>query len=146
MSDLFTIGELASAFALSPRAIRFYEDQGLLAPERAGTQRIYTKRDRARLQLILRGKRLGLSLLEIRSLLDMYETPADTVPQLTRFLEVLDARRDSLQHQLADLTQLLADIDRQRTDAESMLQALQAGRQPRRQATAQTAALQNAGS
>ena len=62
MADLFTIGELASAFALSPRAIRFYEDQGLLAPERVGTQRIYTKRDRARLQLILRGKRLGFSI------------------------------------------------------------------------------------
>ena len=68
--DLFTIGELAAAFTLSPRAIRFYEDQGLLSPRRAGTQRIYTRRDRARLQLILRGKRLGFSIADIGRLLE----------------------------------------------------------------------------
>jgi DNA-binding transcriptional MerR regulator len=126
----FGISQLAREFRITPRAIRFYEDQGMITPMRTGSGgrvRVYSQRDRARLKLLLRGKRLGLSLLEIRSLLDMYETPADTMPQLTRFLEVLDARRDSLQQQLADLTQLLDDIDRQRADAEGMLLALQDG-------------------
>ena len=97
-----------------------------------GRTRVYTQRDRARLKLLLRGKRLGLSLVEIKGLLDMYETPADTVPQLTRFLDGA-GRSDaqSLQQQLADLTQLLADIDRQRADAERMLQVCgPAGRPP----------------
>jgi DNA-binding transcriptional MerR regulator len=130
-NSTFGISQLAREFRITPRAIRFYEDQGMITPRRTGSGgriRVYSQRDRARLKLLLRGKRLGLSLLEIRSLLDMYETPADTAPQLTRFLEVLDARRDSLQQQLADLTQLLDDIDRQRADAEGMLQALRAGR------------------
>ena len=125
----FGISHLAREFRITARAIRFYEDQGMLTPVRTGSggrTRVYSQRDRARLKLLLRGKRLGLSLVEIKDLLDMYETPADTVPQLTRFLEMLDARRESLQQQLADLTHLLADIDRQRSDAQRMLQDLQA--------------------
>lgn len=125
----FGISHLAREFRITARAIRFYEDQGMLTPVRTGSggrTRVYSQRDRARLKLLLRGKRLGLSLLEIKSLLDMYETPADTVPQLTRFLEVLDARRESLQQQMADLTHLLADIDRHRADAERMLMDLRA--------------------
>jgi DNA-binding transcriptional MerR regulator len=123
----FGISQLAREFRITARAIRFYEDQGMLAPVRTGSggrTRVYAQRDRARLKLLLRGKRLGLSLVEIKGLLDMYETPADTVPQLTRLLAVLDARRESLQQQLADLTQLLADIDRHRDDAERMLHGL----------------------
>ncbi len=85
--DLFTIGELATAFALSPRAIRFYEDQGLLAPTRAGTTRVYTKRDRARLQLILRGKRLGFSLADIRQFLDLYDADRSKHRQMAMTLE-----------------------------------------------------------
>jgi DNA-binding transcriptional MerR regulator len=125
----FGISHLAREFRITARAIRFYEDQGMIRPVRTGSggrTRVYSQRDRARLKLLLRGKRLGLSLVEIKDLLDMYETPADTVPQLTRFLEVLDARRESLQQQLADLTHLMADIDRQRADAQRMLQDLQA--------------------
>lgn len=125
----FGISHLAREFSITARAIRFYEDQGMITPVRTGSggrTRVYSQRDRARLKLLLRGKRLGLSLVEIKSLLDMYETPADTVPQLTRFLEVLDARRESLQQQLADLTHLLADIDRHRADAERMLLDLRA--------------------
>jgi DNA-binding transcriptional MerR regulator len=129
----FGISHLAREFSITARAIRFYEDQGMITPVRAGSggrTRIYSQRDRARLKLLLRGKRLGLSLVEIKGLLDMYETPADTVPQLTRFIEVLDARCASLQQQLADLTQLLADIDRHRTEAERLLQGLRAGPGP----------------
>jgi DNA-binding transcriptional MerR regulator len=124
----FGISELAREFSITARAIRFYEDQGMIMPTRTGSGgriRVYSQRDRARLKLLLRGKRLGLSLQEIKGLLDMYETPADSMVQLTRFLEVLDARRDSLRQQLADLNQLLADIDRQQADARRTLRALQ---------------------
>jgi DNA-binding transcriptional MerR regulator len=124
----FGIAELAREFGITPRAIRFYEDEGLLAPERAGRggrTRVYSQRDRTRLQLVLRGKRLGLPLGEIKGLLDMYETPADTVPQLTHFLDLLARHREALQNQVDDLRRLIADIDRQRGEAQRVLAALQ---------------------
>src|SRR6478609_592146 len=85
----FTISQLAREFDLTTRAIRFYEDCGLLAPQRSGRQRVYSARDRTRLKLTLRGKRLGLTLAEVKELVDMYESPRDTQPQLRKFLEVL---------------------------------------------------------
>ena len=106
----FSIGELSREFDVTPRAIRFYEDQGLLAPRRAGQRRIYTARDRTRLKLTLRGKRLGLSLSEIRELIDMYEPGRDERPQLKRFLAVLDAHKASLVQQQADLDAQLSEI------------------------------------
>ena len=78
----FTITELAAEFDVTPRAIRFYEDVGLLEPTRAGRNRVYSQRERTRLKLTLRGKRLGLSLQEIKQLVDMYDSPSDTAPQL----------------------------------------------------------------
>ena len=87
MSSTLTIGELAREFDLTTRAIRFYEDSGLLAPQRSGRNRVYTQRDRTRLKLTLRGKRLGLTLAEVKELVDMYESPRDTLPQLKKFLE-----------------------------------------------------------
>ena len=110
MAELFTIGELAAAFALSPRAIRFYEDQGLLAPERAGTQRVYSKRDRARLQLILRGKRLGFSLADIREFLDLYDADGTKRQQMAMTLERTRARIADLEQQLEDITITLAEL------------------------------------
>jgi DNA-binding transcriptional MerR regulator len=109
----FTISELSQEFDITPRAIRFYEDQGLLSPSRTGgggRQRVYSQRDRTRLKLTLRGKRLGLSLAEVRDLVDMYESPSDTVPQLERFLEVLGGHRRMLERQLEDLQVTLAEI------------------------------------
>ena len=106
----FSIGELASEFDVTPRAIRFYEDHGLLAPRRAGTRRIYSPRDRTRLKLTLRGKRLGLTLSEIRELVDMYEPGRDERPQLARFLAVLDSHRTSLLQQRADIEAQLSEI------------------------------------
>ena len=97
----FTISELAKEFDLTTRAIRFYEDMGLLTPERAGLQRVYSARDRARLTLTLRAKRLGLSLTEARDILDMYDSPRDTVPQLEKFLGVHGALRALSDAQLA---------------------------------------------
>ena len=107
----FSISELAREFDVTPRAIRFYEDQGLLAPRRDGQRRIYTPRDRTRLKLTLRGKRLGLTLAEIRELIDMYEPGRDERPQLERFREVLEAHRSQLLQQRADIEAQLAEID-----------------------------------
>ena len=106
----FSISELAREFDITPRAIRFYEDQGLLAPRREGQRRIYTPRDRTRLKLTLRGKRLGLSLSEIRELIDMYEPGRDERPQLTRFLAVLEAHKAGLLQQRADIEAQLSEL------------------------------------
>jgi DNA-binding transcriptional MerR regulator len=106
----FSIGDLAREFDVTPRAIRFYEDQGLLAPRRDGQRRIYTPRDRTRLKLTLRGKRLGLTLSEIRELIDMYEPGRDERPQLERFLAVLEAHKASLLQQQADLEAQLSEL------------------------------------
>ena len=106
----FSISELASEFDITPRAIRFYEDQGLLAPRRDGQRRIYTPRDRTRLKLTLRGKRLGLTLSEIRELIDMYEPGRDERPQLQRFLAVLEAHKAGLLQQRADIEAQLSEI------------------------------------
>jgi len=107
----FSISELAKEFALTTRAIRFYEDEGLLAPTRSGRNRVYGPRERTRLKLILRGKRLGLSLLEIREILDLYDTNVDEVPQLRKFLEILEHRRALLLQQREDIDVVLAEVD-----------------------------------
>ena len=107
----YSIGELAREFDVTPRAIRFYEAEGLLAPRRDGQRRIYTPRDRTRLKLTLRGKRLGLTLSEIRELIDMYEPGRDERPQLQRFLAVLESHKASLLQQRADLEAQLAELD-----------------------------------
>jgi DNA-binding transcriptional MerR regulator len=106
----FTISELAQEFALTTRTIRFYEDEGLLAPRRAGQARIYGERERVRIKLILRGKRLGLSLTEIRELLDLYDVSKSERPQLIKFLEVLAARRAMLKQQQEDIAVVLQEI------------------------------------
>lgn len=107
----FSIGELATEFDVTPRAIRFYEDHGLLAPRRAGQRRIYSPRDRTRLKLTLRGKRLGLTLSEIRELIDMYEPGRDERPQLKRFLAVLESHKASLQQQRMDIQAQLTELE-----------------------------------
>ncbi|MDO9242214.1 MAG: MerR family DNA-binding transcriptional regulator [Rhodocyclaceae bacterium] len=107
----YTITELAREFELTPRAIRYYEDQGLITPDRAGVQRVYTKRDRTRLLLTLRGKRLGLSLAAIRELIDMYDTAPDQSSQLVKLLEVLAHRRAKLEQQREDIAAVLGEID-----------------------------------
>lgn len=106
----FSISELAREFDVTPRAIRFYEDQGLLSPRREGQRRIYTPRDRTRLKLTLRGKRLGLTLSEIRELIDMYEPGRGERAQLQRFLAVLEAHKASLLQQRSDLEAQLSEI------------------------------------
>ena len=111
-SQTFSISELATEFDITPRAIRFYEDQGLLAPERRGSSsvRVYSARDRTRLKLTLRGKRLGLSLSEIRELIDMYDSAKDETAQLTKFLQVLKDHRAQLIQQREDIETQLQEI------------------------------------
>jgi len=107
----YTISELAHEFALTTRAIRFYEDCGLLAPERRKRARVYGERERVRLKLILRGKRLGLALSEIGELLDLYEVRRNERAQLTAFLALLAERRTRLLQQREDIEVVLAEID-----------------------------------
>jgi DNA-binding transcriptional MerR regulator len=122
-----TIGELAREFDLTTRAIRFYEDVGLLQPQRSGRQRIYSGRDRTRLKLTLRGKRLGLSLQEIRTLVDMYESPADTAPQLQAFIAILAEHRHLLERQREDLDVTLAEIAQHEARCRALLRLAQQG-------------------
>ena len=106
----YSITELAREFDITPRAIRFYEDQGLLTPARSGRSRVYTRADRTRLRLTLRGKRLGLSLAEIKELIDMYGGVRNSTPQLERFLKVLAVRRAALEQQREDIEAVLGEI------------------------------------
>jgi DNA-binding transcriptional MerR regulator len=122
-SQTFTISELAREFDLTTRAIRFYEDCGLLNPQRHGRNRVYTARDRTRLKLTLRGKRLGLTLAEVKELVDMYESPRDTQPQLKKFLAVLAAHRSQLEQQLTDLHATLDEVRAQEREARRLLSA-----------------------
>lgn len=117
----FTITELAQEFDITPRAIRFYEDVGLMEPARAGRNRVYTHRDRTRLKLTLRGKRLGLSLQEIKQLVDMYESGTDTRPQLEAFMLVLANHRSQLEQQLEDIQVTLAEIEQHELRCRSLL-------------------------
>ena len=117
----FTITELAAEFDVTPRAIRFYEDVGLLEPARAGRNRVYSQRERTRLKLTLRGKRLGLSLQEIKQLVDMYDSPSDTAPQLQAFLAVLRSHRRQLELQLEDIRVTLEEIAQHEERCERLL-------------------------
>ena len=106
----YTITELAREFDITPRAIRFYEDRGLLSPQRQGVggrTRVYSARERTRLKLTLRGKRLGLTLSEIKNIVDMYESPKDTAAQLAYFLELLATHRETLEQQREDIEETL---------------------------------------
>jgi DNA-binding transcriptional MerR regulator len=127
----YTITELAMEFDITPRAIRFYEDQGLLSPRREGAGgriRVYGARERTRLKLTLRGKRLGLSLSEIKCLVDMYESPKDTAAQLKRFLGVLAQHRETLERQREDLELTLAEIAAHEQECRRLLAGAGSGR------------------
>jgi DNA-binding transcriptional MerR regulator len=117
----WTISELAQEFSVTPRTIRFYEDRGIVSPKREGRTRIYSARDRTRLKLALRGKRLGLGLDEIGSLIDMYDGPGDTETQLQQYLAVLVQHRQTLERQRLDLEQTLAEIELQQIECEALL-------------------------
>jgi len=117
----FSISQLAQEFDVTTRTIRFYEDQGLLEPQRAGQRRIYSRRDRVRLMLILRGKRIGLSLLEIRELFDLYDAASNDEPQLREFIRILSRKEQQLQEQLDDIRVVLGEIGQIRKQCELAL-------------------------
>ena len=128
----YTISDLAKEFDLTTRAMRFYEDMGLLRPERSGPggrSRIYSTRDRTRLKLTLRAKRLGLSLIEARELIDMYDSPRDTGPQLRKFLAILGKHREQLEEQMAELQANLEEVRAHEREARALLAKTEKARQ-----------------
>ena len=128
MAHTYTISDLAKEFDLTTRALRFYEDMGLLQPERngpAGRSRVYSARDRTRLRLTLRAKRLGLSLSEAKEIIDLYDSPRDTGVQLQKFLNVLVVHRRQLEDQLADLQANLEEVQEHEKEARVLLRAME---------------------
>ena len=126
-SNTYTISELAREFGVTSRALRLYEESGLLAPKREGTRRIYAERDRVRLRLVLRGKRLGWSLAEIRESFNLYDSNLGERAQLNYLLEKLDARRDILKTQKQDIELALKDLDHIADNARTVLSKIQSG-------------------
>lgn len=106
----YSIGELAKQFDITTRSIRFYEDEGLLSPRRQGQQRIYTNKDRVRLKLILRGKRLGFSLAETGRLFELYDADNSSAAQLQKVLELISEKKLSLKQQMEDINVLLTEL------------------------------------
>jgi DNA-binding transcriptional MerR regulator len=124
MPQTYRISDLAKEFDLTTRAMRFYEDMGLLQPERSGPggrSRIYNGRDRTRLKLTLRAKRLGLSLTEAKEIIDMYESPRDTGPQLEKFLLVIAQHQKQLEAQMKDLQANLDELKVHQREARALL-------------------------
>ncbi|NOH79924.1 MerR family DNA-binding transcriptional regulator [Vibrio sp. RE86] len=118
--ETYKISELAKEFDITTRSIRFYEDEGLIHPERKGSMRIYNRRDKTRLKLILRGKRLGFSLAEIRELFELYDThQGDT--QLTEMLKIIDEKEAVLKRQMEDIQSMLEDLSNARQRCEDAL-------------------------
>jgi DNA-binding transcriptional MerR regulator len=110
-ADTFTITDLAEEFGITTRAIRFYEDKDLLRPRRNGLNRIYTRRDRGRLILILRGKRLGFSLADIKEMLDLYDLGDGQREQMKVTLEKSRARLDVLRQQRRDIDDAIGELE-----------------------------------
>jgi len=123
----YSIGELAEEFGITSRTLRLYEEEGLLDPTREGTRRIYNERNRVRLRLILRGKRLGWSLSEIRESFDLYDSDHGEKAQLELMLEKLAKRRETLKAQRRDIDNALKDLERIANDAGAALQNLRSG-------------------
>jgi len=124
MAQTYSISDLAKEFDLTTRAMRFYEDMGLLQPGRSGPggrNRVYTGRDRTRLKLTLRAKRLGLSLTEAKDIIDMYDSPRDTGPQLEKFLLVISEHQKQLEAQMMDLQANLDELKVHQREARALL-------------------------
>lgn len=127
---LYSIGDLAAEFALSPRAIRFYEDHGLLSPQRIGGNRVYTHRDRARLILVLRGKRLGFALADIKELLDLYDVDEHHLEQLHATLAKCRDRIAELERQQREIAETLAELRQAEAHIEHVIEQKQAVARP----------------
>lgn len=124
MTEFLTIREMCASFAVTPRTLRFYEQKELLFPQRDGTRRLYGKRDRARLTLILRGKRFGFSLEDIRQLLDMYDRDGSNEQQLRRTYDLAQDRLAQMQAQRAELDEAIAELQGELTQAAALIAGL----------------------
>ena len=124
--DLMTIREMCDAFDVTPRTLRFYESKELIFPERRGTRRLYTKRDRARLKLILRGKRFGFSLEDIRQLLDLYDTSDQNVTQMVKAFELGKDRLADMKRQREELDATIKELEAQLEWGEGLLASMKA--------------------
>ncbi len=122
MIETCGIAELAREFGVTARTIRFYEDKGLLSPTRQGQRRIYSPRDRVRLRLIMRGKRLGFSLDEIGAMIDLYDDDPSEVAQLKLFLDKIGERKAALGRQQGDIKAILAELDKLEKQSRRLLQ------------------------
>jgi DNA-binding transcriptional MerR regulator len=123
----FSIGELAKSFDITPRSIRFYEEQRLLMPQRKGQTRIYYVKDKVRLKLILRGKRLGFSLAEISTLFELYDTNPNSAAQLETMLQLTKTKRAVLEQQLNDIQMLMNELDEVESRCEEELNDIKRG-------------------
>jgi DNA-binding transcriptional MerR regulator len=120
----FSIGEIAKLMTITPRSIRFYEEQGLLSPTRIGQNRTYIKKDQVRLKLILRGKRLGFSLAETKTLFDLYDSHQNSKVQLEAMLKMTEEKRAHMQQQLEDIEMLKAELEDVEARCQDELNAL----------------------
>lgn len=123
----YSISELAHEFDVTPRTIRYYEDEGLLTPLREGQTRIYSHRDKIRLKLTLRGKRLGFSLAEIRELFDMYDTDKSSKTQLHSMIQLIETKRGVLRQQLEDIQMVMAELEAAEQRCVNSLSSLKTG-------------------
>ncbi|MCR3958636.1 MerR family DNA-binding transcriptional regulator [Aeromonas veronii] len=123
----YSISELAHEFDVTPRTIRYYEDEGLLTPLREGQTRIYSHRDKIRLKLTLRGKRLGFSLAEIRELFDMYDTDKSSKTQLYSMIQLIETKRGALRQQLEDIQMVMAELEAAEQRCVNSLNSLKSG-------------------
>ncbi len=123
----YSISELAHEFDVTPRTIRYYEDEGLLTPLREGQTRIYSHRDKIRLKLTLRGKRLGFSLAEIRELFDMYDTDKSSKNQLHSMIQLIEEKRRALHQQLEDIQMVMAELEAAEQRCVNSLNSLKTG-------------------
>ncbi|MBD1583205.1 MerR family DNA-binding transcriptional regulator [Pseudoalteromonas sp. JBTF-M23] len=108
--ETYSISELAKEFDITTRSIRFYEDQGLLSPERHGQTRVYSKRDKVRLKLILRGKRLGFTLAETGRLFELYDADKSSAKQLSTMLQLIEEKKADLSQQMDDIKVVLMEL------------------------------------
>ena len=126
MSEQLTIGEVAERSGVAASALRFYEDKGLLSPRRQGLNRLYSRRDRARLKLVLLGKRMGFTLVEIRELLDLYDLSSGKVKQLHVALDKFEGQLDHLREQQRDIERAIEELTRVRDETEALLRQREA--------------------
>ncbi len=120
----YSIGDLSKEFNITTRSIRFYEDKGLITPTRKGQTRIYSQRDKVRLRLILRGKRLGFSLAETGKIFELYDLDKTSASQLTLMMDIISQKKNDLKQQLKDINVVLIELNNLENNCQNILTTL----------------------